>query len=498
MDELYQLERQEARRRAEYEARHAEALRRAESEVRFDPEQASWARLSKSATTSPVITPAVINGIRYPGVSTDRSGRDHDADELLQRTDRTRRRLSGPAWGMSPAVPTAQPLPGPVAHDAPLSHSHSSGHLPIHSHSLGHVVDPSARGPLSVHHGPPWVHPYHNATHHRHRSTGGSLLSAGLHEDSPSPISSDSESVPIYMPKKKVSYPHLGTQHRHEHELPVSHYVHPTPSTSPFLAPFRTLNIHSTNTSRAPSPFLLPPPHSADGPGSGSTTAMASPITGEESSPSTVSSFTRSGSSSALSAIPHHGADRSFPPVPSSRDGSPVSSHHPHRAITGAAGTPSTPSSRAPSPTPWVPNTTLKSLTAALPPANNHHSHDIAGPHHLTHSLRVAFGMTPIHGRSSSRNTSSTFPHLPHSQHTHSGTSTPIHFHPAPYPVSMSMPVSRSGSPPITLPPLKGIGDTSPDGGGQSEGMAEERGGKIELPGFSQFEAATRVRGVRF
>jgi hypothetical protein len=44
----------------------------------------------------------------------------------------------------------------------------------------------------------------------------------------------------------------------------------------------------------------------------------------------------------------------------------------------------------------------------------------------------------------------------------------------------------------------KAIGDASPDGSGKSEGIAEERCGRIELPGFSQFEAATRVRGVRF
>jgi zinc-finger protein CreA/MIG len=67
------------------------------------------------------------------------------------------------------------------------------------------------------------------------------------------------------------------------------------------------------------------------------------------------------------------------------------------------------------------------------------------------------------------------------------------------YPVSMSMPGSRSGSPPITLPPLKkALGDSCcpTDGAGktrgQSDGLAEERGGKVELPGFSQFEAAAR------
>lgn len=52
MDELYTLEREEAIRRAEYEARHAEALRRA-----TNPHDAKPAVRSKSETASPVSTP---------------------------------------------------------------------------------------------------------------------------------------------------------------------------------------------------------------------------------------------------------------------------------------------------------------------------------------------------------------------------------------------------------------------------------------------------------
>ncbi|KAJ3823748.1 hypothetical protein F5880DRAFT_482642 [Lentinula raphanica] len=44
MDELYTLERQEALRRAEYEARHAEALRRAEMETRQQLQERDWDR----------------------------------------------------------------------------------------------------------------------------------------------------------------------------------------------------------------------------------------------------------------------------------------------------------------------------------------------------------------------------------------------------------------------------------------------------------------------
>ncbi|TEB06473.1 hypothetical protein FA13DRAFT_1807010 [Coprinellus micaceus] len=55
MDELYVLERQEALRRAYYEQRHAEALRRAEYQTR-------QLRISKSATTSPVMKPGLVLG----------------------------------------------------------------------------------------------------------------------------------------------------------------------------------------------------------------------------------------------------------------------------------------------------------------------------------------------------------------------------------------------------------------------------------------------------
>jgi len=132
----------------------------------------------------------------------------------------------------------------------------------------------------------------------------------------------------------------------------------------------------------------------------------------------------------------------------------------------------------------------------------------------LAHSVRVAFGMTPIVSNPSSvapksptRNgfgplsanaISSGFNHptsLPHST-----TSTPMAFASLP----MSMPGSRAGSPPIKLPPLKidldreriKIEDRSNEREAflglekrKEEPMDRER---VELPGFSQFAAAAR------
>lgn len=178
----------------------------------------------------------------------------------------------------------------------------------------------------------------------------------------------------------------------------------------------------------------------------------------------------------------------------------------------------------------------------------------------------MAFGMTPIHRdakpdaaappRSPPRNTSwpslsgpfqrdqstSSYAHafapnphlsnLPHSafashphagflSQPHSGVSTPLHV------FSLSMPGSRSSSPPITLPPLKvgsegesddgrddeevdELADDSNDEGGRMDVVKGEtrkaqkmerkpkskgRRGKVteRLPGFSQFEAAARL-----
>ena len=123
---------------------------------------------------------------------------------------------------------------------------------------------------------------------------------------------------------------------------------------------------------------------------------------------------------------------------PSSSGSSPSS--HPH--------------SRAPSPT---------------HPHPNHHSpsyHTHSTPY-LAHSVRAAFGMTPIH------------------------TTAPLpsaHVHIAGGSVGASVPTSRAGSPPIKLAPLR-----VPSPSALGEGGKSPRMGGVALPGFSEVEAATRV-----
>ncbi|KAG6831742.1 hypothetical protein H0H87_004011 [Tephrocybe sp. NHM501043] len=318
MDELYALERQEALRRAEYEARHAEALRRAEFQARHSSSFSAWARLSKSATTSPVLAPREV---------------------APHNDDKARRRLSGPVL---PPQPTWSP------------------------------------------------HPRHV-----------------LSDDSPSPISSDSESPPLHI--RSLLPPPV------PRSAPHSEFSF-TPSTSPFLGPLRTLNIPSAAPSRAPSPVLLPPPHLN---------------------------------------LP--------PPSP------PHSAWNKSVSFVRASGIASTSSSRAPSPPLWP---------GSRPSTD----------HHLAHSVRAAFGMTPIHAAS---------PPLAHRHHVYPQPHAHAHTHTAPHTplarlpraLPASMPGSRAGSPPITLAPMKSA--PLPVAADLKEGEAPPP--LVELPGFSAFEAAARA-----
>ncbi|KAJ3573184.1 hypothetical protein NP233_g2605 [Leucocoprinus birnbaumii] len=155
---------QEARRRAEYEARHAEALRRVESENRFQHLEASNPyfrhRLSKSATTSPTATPALRPALplgltpeeqRYFGLSSERDGHPVYDDKKNQR------RLSGP-WHQ-------QQQPPPSSLRANIGQSRSSGHLVDQMRPAG--------ASYGAHHYAAWSHPYHPQPPHAPLSPSG-------------------------------------------------------------------------------------------------------------------------------------------------------------------------------------------------------------------------------------------------------------------------------------------------------------------------------------
>ncbi|KAI0263932.1 hypothetical protein BC834DRAFT_971006 [Gloeopeniophorella convolvens] len=350
-DELYALERAEALRRAEYEAKHSEMLRRVEHAARHAEILQTFGRLSKSAATSPVGTP-------YFGSAVPREYFDPDTDD---RDDRARRRASG---GWAPAHPRAH------AHTYPVPHA--------------------------------WAHAAESQT--------------------PSPRSTDEElPLPCAMAPPRA-----------------------TPSTSPFLGGLSTLHIHSAQPSRAPSPIMLPPP--ATRPGSpdeyfrGGTSAAAASRkrrSSGEYEPASAPAFQHAFSHARGAPHPHphpHPHSHAYayaqglttPALssgPSSSGSSPGS--HPH--------------SRAPSPTP--------THAHAL-----HHAH--AHPY-LAHSVRAAFGMTPIHASAA----------------------------PAP------------ASPPIRLAPLRvpSPGPLEEKGAGGGGGGGGAGVGAVALPGFSEVEAAARA-----
>ncbi|KAF8967186.1 hypothetical protein BDZ97DRAFT_571793 [Flammula alnicola] len=205
----FRLERQEAFRRAEYEARHAEALRRAKTQTRQlqsiaiepHPRPQLRHRVSKSATTSPIMRNAlplsasatddrnffIHSGDRdYDGPPLSASSSRPSAEDLqrdLQERDSVRigskRRLSGPAWMAPPQPP----------HETPLVQSRSSGHLVETMRSAGaHSLS---------HHGGTFSHPYHHPHQYRHLASSERGVAHG-HDDSPSPISSDSEPLPAH------------------------------------------------------------------------------------------------------------------------------------------------------------------------------------------------------------------------------------------------------------------------------------------------------------
>ncbi|KAM6494059.1 hypothetical protein JOM56_010420 [Amanita muscaria] len=539
IDELQALERAEALRRAEYEAKHAEILRRAEHDKRycqgFDPPHRSR-RMSKSATTSPTSAPRPL----HPDVGSSIIEEANLLGVSAAAVDvKSKRRLSGPAWHMVPG-----------------------GELPDGG------ISPTPHHPASV-----WHHPYQHSSH---------LIPRFGPEDSPSPPSSDSESVPSHAPQSPSHLLRRSTTQPYPSQLDhlpqyssavrttTSSEPAFTPSTSPFLGPLRTLNIHSTNVSRAPSPIPLPSPFFNVNSGEVAIDDGVSLAPSNPSTPPTNSYFHRA---LPLSIKPHQlgkkPADMTllYAPAggirtpalssgPSSQDSSPKSgetaSIHPINGLLTGQPAGSATSSRAPSPLHWNSGPT----SHPHPPHHNHHP-----SHHLVRSVRAAFGMTPIYprgeiardqhdrrpsgGRSHSpppppppRNTSwhslpttasgtvgghTTVPahrdaqhEIHHRRHHHhrglgfgSGDSMQANHEYLP-PVVMSMPGSRSSSPPITLPPLRMLSlpgahhqpsmsdDVNKKPGGVETGRKEivvekdQSAEKVELPSFSTIEATTR------
>ena len=455
-------------------------------------------RLSLSASSTPFGTPGPLSAHDgYFTVSNDR-----EDDDPREKKGKNKRRLSGPTW--------MAPIPRPE-----VIQSHPSGHVvdsgvPHRSHSHSHLTGHGQWGHPYQYHLAPSSHYHH---HHRPRP-----------EESPSPISSDSESLPL-----ATTSPSCPTTRTHSHSQSHSSLsVHHTPSTSPFLGPLRTLNLHSEGPSRAASPFRLP---SAvlDGDLSGS------PIEDHPLSPSRSSLVGSPPRQTGFSDIRSRASVEMSPP---SCFSIPSSGHFPAGRGSRFVNTPqlsSGPSSNDSSPGSY-PNSLASSTTrhqpdivasngssrAASPPLSSNSGHikgnnsssaspvhlphspptrdRESGPAHrnLAHSLRVAFGMTPIHAHPMSGYGGS-------GSKTTPGGATPFSTGPV-HVQALSMPVSRSSSPPITLPPLKfdpsahSSCPTSPVEDTEMEDVTVQINRsskpKIELPGFSEFTAASGIRNL--
>lgn len=519
VEELYALERSEALRRAEFEVRHLEALRRAEYEARHADIMSYHGRISKSATTTPLGTPFFASlhphGDEGGYFSVSRERDMGPVEEEATTTKHARRRSMGSSKRDLVALhahTTGHVVDG--AHPHPRTHAHPHAHHP-HGHSV-------------------WSHPYHHPAANRPHLQSG-------HEDSPSPISSDSDSMqPAHSPmhvSPAVPY----------HSVPVDHAVHHpfangakapgsaeftfTPSTSPFLGGLRTLNIHSSGPSRAPSPFRLPPP-SLDSPVDeyghyyDPRTRKITSVAGSPPSTSIISGrMAKRGSSGDLvSYAAAHGVSVdhfAMPPpsfhIPYSSDRTSIASLPTPQLSSGPSSSGSSPRSHAHSLT--HEGGSSSSSRAPSPPgthhsrAPGHHPQGPASHHHhqahLAHSVRAAFGMTPIHPRPRAG------PPTAHSD----PTVTPAHFssssgaNVAEHP--LSLPASRASSPPIKLPPLKLPSSPSsplnrPDtlaAGAVAAAVGKEtrrrsldgavgemtlhESQKVELPGFSEFAAAS-------
>ena len=176
-------------------------LRRVEHATRHAEILQSFGRLSKSAATSPVATPYL------PVRSASREYFDPEVED--DSAMHPRRRASG-GW----------------MHD-----------ISPHSYGPGYSVDGEQRQRNLSN----WT------PHSQPTSSHPSMFIPS--DDSPSPRSTDEE-LPT---PAQLSAPTRST----------GAYI--TPSTSPFLGGLSTLNIHSTQPSRAPSPIMLPPPATRPG-----------------------------------------------------------------------------------------------------------------------------------------------------------------------------------------------------------------------------------------
>ena len=275
-EQLLELERSEARRRAEYEAAHAQLearLHEREEEGTTDQGRRKVGRRvwSKSANASPDSTPffgpLADGGRRRSRYDMDEDEEEEDDDEdgygptkrTLYRDSRYTQHTvycdgESVLGGLVPRMPSCHHEECHKSYRTllRLANSHSGTSTPVHAPQHHHAV--SAGGPSHR-----ALHRHHPYEHH----LGTRKTSPG--DSTPSPISEEDRLLP---PLSALSSASSRREHPYSAASSTFHeeYPYQTPSTSPFLHAVKNLNMgKSRNGSRVPSrapspvPLHLPP-----------------------------------------------------------------------------------------------------------------------------------------------------------------------------------------------------------------------------------------------
>ena len=455
---LRELERAEAQRRAEYEQRHAELLRDASRSL-------GMARRSKSAGTSPVLCPNAGFGMTFmaedlapqsvhectantcireweqPGVPLPPQCHHEDCHKSYRKALKISRRLSGPSMAIPPLSLDGTGLPS----NATASRHHLVGATRLHGpQSSGHH-------PLSPSYHPHSYFPYPRPSppavdkerefylgSENTSPTGSSILSS--HADILSNLPAD---------MTKYNGPYAVTRSVGQAQF--------TPSASPFLRPLESLGLESPSVSPKLGHSVLGMQFPAEIHPSGDAMLLDSSLghnldtsfgkRRDSSTTITQNDFT----SACLRPARPPVKSESTPTSPTWRYYPPRNAPHSEEpssmpvADLGGASTISSP-----------PSPSSRSFSVPQTPFNargypTHH-------HHLAHSVRMAFAMTPINhhkGVPPHSNVQQSLNLTPH--HSISSSSSLNSMYGGPVEglhTPFSHPSSRAGSPPILLPPL--------------------------------------------